>query len=70
MRGDFPFMSNSETYRATIQALRKAGFTLILNNRHERWESADGNRGVSISHNLRDKNRARALLRNVGVDLG
>jgi hypothetical protein len=61
-------MANSDTYNKTTEALKQAGFIIIRNGRHEIWQSEDGKRGISISHNIRDKNRARSLLRSAGIN--
>ena len=61
-------MSDKDVYNKAIDALKDAGFVLVRDRRHEWWKSADGSKGIAISHNIRDKNRARALLRSAGIE--
>jgi hypothetical protein len=61
-------MSDHDIYHRTINALKQAGFALVRDGRHEWWRSEDGKRGVAISYNIRDKNRARSILRSAGID--
>jgi len=61
-------MSNKDVYNKATEALKQAGFVLVRDGKHECWKSEDGKRGISISHNIRDKNRARSLLRSAGIN--
>jgi len=61
-------MSDRDVYNRAVDALKQAGFSLVRDGRHECWKSADGKKGIAISHNIRDKNRARSLLRSAGIE--
>lgn len=54
-------------HRTIVRHLRDAGFELCRTGKHATYKSADNQRGVSISKNIRDKNLARSLLRSVGI---
>jgi hypothetical protein len=56
-------------YREIERILKDAWFELSRHGKHDIFKSADGKRGVSISPNIRDKYRARSLLREVGIDV-
>jgi len=61
-------MSDADIYNRIIEALKQAGFVLVRNGKHQQWQSEDGKRGVALSHNIRDKNRARSILRSAGIE--
>jgi hypothetical protein len=61
-------VTNRDVYYKAAAELTKAGFKPSRNGKHEIWHNADRSKGLAISHNIRDKNRARSLLRSVGIE--
>lgn len=61
-------MSDTDTYRKAVAALKQAGFALVRSERHEVWKSEDGMRGVALSHNVRDKHLVNRLFRSARLD--
>jgi hypothetical protein len=62
-------VSDRDVYNRTIDALKEAGFSLVRTGPHEIWQSESKDRGVALSHNIRDKNLARSLLRSAGIEV-
>lgn len=59
-------MSDKDVYNKATEALRKAGFVLVRDGRHEIWKN--GSKGIAISHNIRDRHRVNSLFRSAGID--
>jgi hypothetical protein len=60
-------MPDHTVYNRAIDALKDAGYSLVRHGRHAVWKSADDKKGVVLSHNMRNKHLARAILRSVGI---
>lgn len=54
-------------YPRVRDILKEAGYEVVRIGKHIRWEHPFTKNGISISHNIRDKNLARSLLRDAGL---